>query len=166
MPDVVFTTEGPNPSINGPFRTAGEVGSALALASRYNWEKTEQRPWISGFFSRHLATALGDYGVTFTHGDLHMRNILVEKFLIGPPSSESTGIEAAAEAKQRWSYRVSGVVDWESAGWYPSCWEYASAVARSHSENDWLECVDSIIKPYPLETSMFLLVLQDLQFLY
>lgn len=161
IPDPVFETDLPNPSINGPFRTAEEVGSALALASRSIWEQTGRRGWISSFFSRHLATALKDHGVNFTHGDLHMRNILVEKALT-ESRPESAGVKAA-EANQRWRYRVRGIVDWESAGWYPAYWEYASAVARFQSGSDWPETLDAIIKPYPLELSMFLLVLQDLQ---
>lgn len=163
IPDPVFETETPDASINGPFRAAEEVGLALALASRKYWEETGRRGWLSSFLSRHLAAALKGYKVRFTHGDLHMRHILVEKVLT-EPSAESTGVKAA-EANQHWSYRVQGIVDWESAGWYPAYWEYASAVARFQSESDWPETLDTIIKPYPLELSMFLLVLQDLQFI-
>lgn len=163
IPDPIFRTETPDASINGPFKTVEEVALALALASRNNWEQTERRGWLPNFFSRHLVTALKDHGVTFTHGDLHMRNILVEKVLI-EPNSASTGVRAA-EGNQRWSYQVRGIVDWESAGWYPAYWEYASAIARFQSESDWPESVDKIIKPYPLEFSMFLLILQDLQFI-
>lgn len=163
IPDPVFETDWPNPSINGPFRTAEEVGSALALASRSNWEQTGRRGWTSSFFSRHLATALKNHGVNFTHGDLHMRNILVEKVLTEPKPG-SAGVKAA-ESDQRWLYHIRGIADWESAGWYPAYWEYVSAVARFQSGSDWPETVDAIIKPYPLELSMFLLVLQDLQFI-
>ena len=38
--------------------------------------------------------------ITFTHGDLNMRNILMERG------------------------RISGIVDWENAGWFPEYWEY------------------------------------------
>ena len=163
LPDPVFKTEKQNISINGPFRTAEEVGLALALASRNNWEQTGQHGWIPMFFSRHLAAALKNHGVKFTHGDLHMRNILVEKVLT-KSGIVGTG-SSAAEADQLWGYRVKGIVDWESAGWYPAYWEYASAVARFQSQSDWLEGVDTIIEPYALEVAMLLLVLQDLQFI-
>ncbi|PNY23286.1 Uncharacterized protein TCAP_06757 [Tolypocladium capitatum] len=107
VPDPIFRTDLPNSSINGPFRTAEEVGSALALASRSNWEQNGRHGWISSFFSRHLAAARKDHGVNFTHGDLHMRNILVEKVLT-ESMPESAGVKAA-ESDQRWSYQVRGL---------------------------------------------------------
>lgn len=42
-----------------------------------------------------------DHRVVFTHGDLAPRNIMVSE-----------------EGK------VTGVIDWEDAGWYPAYWEY------------------------------------------
>lgn len=42
--------------------------------------------------------------IVFTHGDLHMKNILVDD-----------------------AGKVSGIVDWECAGWYPEYWEYTKA---------------------------------------
>ncbi|KAI0139091.1 kinase-like protein [Hypoxylon sp. NC0597] len=42
--------------------------------------------------------------IVFTHGDINMRNILVDK-----------------------NGRLSGIVDWETAGWYPDYWEYTKA---------------------------------------
>jgi aminoglycoside phosphotransferase len=41
-----------------------------------------------------------DHEIVFTHSDLTLRNILVK------------------------DGRISGVVDWENAGWYPEYWEY------------------------------------------
>lgn len=42
----------------------------------------------------------GAYAVKFTHADLHPNNIMVQ------------------------DGRITGVVDWEFAGWYPEYWEY------------------------------------------
>ncbi|KAH7148975.1 hypothetical protein B0J13DRAFT_674215 [Dactylonectria estremocensis] len=137
IPDQVFQTSSPNPRINGPFRTAEEVSSALALASRHNWEENGRHGWVSGFLSRQLSAALKGYEVNFTHGDLNMRNILVERVPAKPESTDSS--VQGEEAGERWSYRVRGIVDWESAGWYPAYWEYASTVARFQSASDWLE---------------------------
>ena len=163
MPEPVFGTYSPDAAINGPFRTAEEVGLALALASRNNWEQNGRHSWISGFFLRQLPMALKDYGVKLTHGDLHMRNILVEK-VPSEHGSEGTRVKAEKASLQS-SYRVRGIVDWESAGWYPSYWEYASAVARFQSDSDWLESLDNIIEPYQLEALAFMVVLQDLQYI-
>lgn len=51
--------------------------------------------------------------IVYTHADLNPRNILVDKFR-GPDGS--------------WSWRVTGIVDWESSGYYPEYWEYTKAM--------------------------------------
>lgn len=50
------------------------------------------------------------YETYFTHADLNPRNIMVEQ----------------AAGGQGW--RVSGIVDWETAGYYPEYWEYIKAL--------------------------------------
>jgi len=42
--------------------------------------------------------------IVFTHADLNLRNILVDE-----------------------NGKISGIVDWECAGWYPEYWEYTKA---------------------------------------
>lgn len=44
------------------------------------------------------------HDIVFTHGDLNLRNILVDG-----------------------NGKISGIVDWECAGWYPEYWEYTKA---------------------------------------
>jgi hypothetical protein len=51
----------------------------------------------------------------FTHSDIAPRNILVGNDLENP---------------------VIGIVDWESAGWYPVYWEYANMM-RPSQDHDW-----------------------------
>jgi aminoglycoside phosphotransferase (APT) family kinase protein len=50
--------------------------------------------------------------ICLTHGDLNLANILV---LRSPDGSQIS---------------VSGIVDWEQAGWYPDYWEYCKAHDR------------------------------------
>lgn len=50
----------------------------------------------------------------FTHGDLAPRNIMVDI-----------------------SGRITGVLDWENAGWFPEYWEYANIQKPSRDE-DWM----------------------------
>ena len=51
--------------------------------------------------------------VVFTHGDLQTHNLLVHQG------------------------RLSGFLDWESAGWYPDYWDFATAMKRSSREPWW-----------------------------
>jgi hypothetical protein len=162
--DTPFKTVDPDPRINGPFKSSEEVGLALALASRNFWEETGQPGWLPHFFTQHLGAALKDHEAKFTHGDLHMRNVMVEKALENCSSGNAELTEG--ETEQYHEYRVRGIVDWESAGWYPAFWEYTSALARAHEERDWPEHVGEMMKSYPLELSMIFLVFQDLQLIY
>ena len=54
----------------------------------------------------------------FTHGDLCPRNILVNE-----------------------SLRITGIVDWEAAGWYPEYWEYIN-MWKPSGDTDWQEWMD------------------------
>lgn len=162
--DTPFLTMDPDTRINGPFKSSEEVGSALALASRKFWEEIGRPAWLPQFFTQHLGAALKDHEAKFTQTDLHMRNIVVEKVL-KEDSTEDTE-RNGGETEQHHEYLVRAIGDWESAGWYPAYWEYASTLARAHQETDWPEHVGKMMKPYPLELSMIWLVFKDLQVVY
>lgn len=53
------------------------------------------------------------HSIFFTHADLNPRNIIVQQ-------------EVQQNGKYGW--RVSGIVDWETAGYYPEYWEYTKAL--------------------------------------
>lgn len=57
-----------------------------------------------------------NHGVCFTHADLNLRNILM-------------GEVRRADGSIGWD--VTGIVDWENAGYYPEYWEYTKALFES-----------------------------------
>lgn len=61
----------------------------------------------------------------FTHGDLSSLNILVR------------------------GDTIVGIIDWETAGWYPSYWEYTSASQVSPMNLFWGEEIDKFLEPMP-----------------
>ncbi|KAL2354265.1 kinase-like domain-containing protein [Cryomyces antarcticus] len=67
---------------------------------------------------------------TFTHGDLSSLNILAK------------GDE------------VVGIVDWETAGWYPSYWEYTTACQVNPQNSFWADEIDKFLDPFPAEQAM------------
>ncbi len=70
----------------------------------------ESRQYFSDFFVqtiRNCLVGLGTHRIRFSHGDLGMHNILVE------------------------GGRITGIIDWEYAGWYPEYWEYVKMVQFS-----------------------------------
>ncbi|KAG5660152.1 hypothetical protein KAF25_003674 [Fusarium avenaceum] len=162
--DAPFNVVDADPRVNGPFKSSEEFGLALALASQEFMKDIARPEWLPDFFTQHLRVALKDHEVKFTHADLQMRNIMVEK--VSKNSSSKNAELNEQESEQCHEYRVRGIVDWESAGWYPAYWEYASALARGHEESDWPERVGKMMKPYPLELSMIFLLFQYLQLIY
>ena len=80
---------------------------------------------------RELFTAHdGTWPICFTHGDLSSLNILVRDDC------------------------VVGIVDWETAGWYPSYWEYTTARNVNPRNEFWREEIDKFLEPMPKELAM------------
>ncbi|KAI9045948.1 kinase-like protein [Aspergillus affinis] len=99
----------PNHSM-GPFESEQELNEYLIRPS-----------WAGGFSSEEayhtaLDTAKGiekqSHRVVFSHGDLKHHNILVQ------------------------GGKVTGFLDWESAGWYPEYWDFTTAL-RFTRESVW-----------------------------
>ncbi|KAL2885058.1 Phosphotransferase enzyme family protein [Ceratocystis lukuohia] len=136
----------PDIRITRPFYAEEDLGRALALHSRKNWEGNERQPQTPAFFACHLPTVLRGHPGVLTHGDLQRKNILVEQICVDGTSEG-----------ERW-FRVSAVLDWEDAGWYPSYWEYAALFVDFEWHDDWPEKVESILDPYLLEAAMLKLM--------
>jgi aminoglycoside phosphotransferase len=62
-----------------------------------------------------------DHKIFFTHGDLNPRNVLVK------------------------NGRITGIVDWENAGWYPEYWEYIKChFAIRHGLPRWIGIIEAV----------------------
>lgn len=59
----------------------------------------------------------------FTHGDLSSLNILVRED------------------------EIVGIIDWETAGWYPSYWEYTTAWQANPMNYFWRDEIDKFLEP-------------------
>jgi aminoglycoside phosphotransferase (APT) family kinase protein len=83
-------------------------------------------PAIRHAFAASLRT---DHRIVLTHADLAPRNIMVE------------------------DGKITGIVDWEEAGWYPEYWEYVKFFQRSTGvDGDWRDYADDIFpQAYPEE---------------
>ena len=66
----------------------------------------------------------------FTHGDLSSLNILVR------------------------GDKIVGIIDWETAGWYPSYWEYTTASQVNPMNYFWREEIDKFLDPMRKELEM------------
>ncbi|KAL8829821.1 MAG: hypothetical protein Q9170_006000 [Blastenia crenularia] len=68
--------------------------------------------------------------ICFTYADLSSQNILVREDA------------------------VAGIVDWATAGWYPSYWEYTSASKVNPQNEFWRNEVDKFLEPMAKELAM------------
>jgi aminoglycoside phosphotransferase len=68
--------------------------------------------------------------LVFTHGDLSSFNVL------------TSGDE------------IVGIIDWETAGWYPHYWEYTTAWNVNPHNEFWRNEVDKFLQPMPEELAM------------
>lgn len=66
---------------------------------------------------------MDDHEIVFTHSDFAPRNILME------------------------AGRVTAILDWEYAGWYPAHWEYCQALRQLRPMFDWPEYLARILPP-------------------
>ncbi|KAK4170693.1 kinase-like domain-containing protein [Triangularia setosa] len=65
------------------------------------------------------------HDIVLTHGDINMRNILVDE-----------------------SGKLTGVVDWENAGWLPDYWDYTKAYFVTKRNKRWLAVVDEVFRRF------------------
>ncbi|KAF5638095.1 kinase-like domain protein [Fusarium sp. NRRL 52700] len=81
--------------------------------------------------------------IIFTHGDLNPRNIMVERI------RNSTGAR---------SWRLSGIIDWETAGYYPEYWDYTKSMFESFRwpkrHNEMMSGVFSVFGDYSEELAV------------
>jgi hypothetical protein len=151
IPHRYFWSRENDPSVTGPFTSEKDFNLAMAQRSRLIWQEKNRCGWVSDFFTRNLPYALRDHEPTFTHADFHAGNILV----ISRASQDGIG---------KGDLKVSGIVDWETSGWYPSYWEYAASFVNFTWLDDWPETFEHIVAPWPLEAAMLRMVRQDLEF--
>ncbi|KAL4968843.1 aminoglycoside phosphotransferase family protein [Aspergillus stella-maris] len=68
--------------------------------------------------------------LSFTHGDLSSLDILAR------------------------GDDIAGIIDWETAGWYPSYWEYTCAHLANPQNSFWVHEIDKFLQPMPEELAM------------
>jgi aminoglycoside phosphotransferase (APT) family kinase protein len=80
-----------------------------------------------------------DHRIVFTHGDLHLDNIMVK------------------------DGKITGLIDWEFAGWYPEYWEYVKYCYSSGPYPDWKDYAKDVFSETYNEELLFHLALSRFQ---
>ena len=98
------------------------------------------RPWVTSTFVRFLRTLLPasrfDQHCVLTHCDVRPDNIMVD-------------------TTENGDWEVTGIIDWEEAGFYPPYWESVKSTRTflANQENDWYLLQPQCIAPSSFPTS-------------
>lgn len=104
----------------GPYKTIQDFHLELRSGVKEATDAHEERcPGLRQLIEMHNQ----DWGPpVFTHGDLHSNNILIDE-----------------------NDNVSGIIDWETAGWMPRYWEFTNAWNVNPYDEFWQEEVPKFI---------------------
>ncbi|KXJ89833.1 kinase-like domain-containing protein [Microdochium bolleyi] len=108
----------------GPFDTIREFHKALAGGIDFDIDYAGMPDDVHELFEFYRRS---DHQLVLTHGDLSSLNILVD------------------------GDDVVGIVDWETAGWFPRYWEYTCAKYVNPYNEFWEQEIDKFIEPMPYE---------------
>jgi len=110
----------------GPFNTELEMYENICdrWLDLRSWGNNKPDNYIH--ILRRMYQENSHHAIKFTHGDLSPCNILVE------------------------NGHVTGILDWEEAGWYPEYWEYIKAMQGCSGIWDtlWPLQIEKFLKPY------------------
>ena len=150
LPYFLFWTPEPQCKINGPFATEREF--CLGLVERLRQIRADNNQHMSRiqWLQDHLPASMKGHPATFTHGDIHKMNIMVERIGTQKPGNED-------------DFKLT-ILDWEDAGWYPNYFEYFSCYTRFFWEDDWPQLVEICLDPFPIETSILMPIYHEIFF--
>ncbi|KAI9776306.1 MAG: hypothetical protein M1839_000467 [Geoglossum umbratile] len=103
-----------------------------------------------GYFGENLGY-MEPHETRFTHDAFRRRNIRVRRV---PKTRNGQSDEDDFEIT---------IMGWSRAGWYPSYWEYCSAMNYADiEETDWASVLDKIFEPYPEELRVMQMIRSEL----
>ena len=106
----------------GPFASVGEFRDYLVSPVK-NCPRPE---WVA----KYRSLLADEHRIVFAHADISWENILVDP---------GTG-------------NVTGIVDWEMAGYWPEWWEYRKSLFGARSQLWWINILKEVMRVYRSET--------------
>ncbi|KAL2754567.1 hypothetical protein ACRALDRAFT_1076220 [Sodiomyces alcalophilus JCM 7366] len=117
---------------HGPFPTIKSFNDwLLAAAIR---QRTQPGEGATGPYREFFSDTGNIY---LTHGDLTLGNIIV--------------------SSKQGAYHITGIIDWEQAGWYPEYWEYCKLLYGVEYHHEWRSegWADKVMEPFEDEFIAF-----------
>ena len=159
--DSTFWTgqgESTDPALRGPFDSEAALNEGMVRKYVHIVGINSRLDTKGDFYRRALPAVLRGHPPVFTHGDFQRKNVVVKK-----RPQRMLPDDDGAESRDRTTptYDVC-IVDWETAGWYPSYWEYCTAYCAFHWTDDWNVWIERIIEPYYAECPWMYQILNEL----
>ncbi|KIW63488.1 hypothetical protein PV04_10320 [Phialophora macrospora] len=126
----------PSDDYNGPFESEAKLNDALIRKCRDSPALNKK----AEYYERVIPKVFVGHPPILTHGDLQQKNIMIR-------TGSTVNIV---------------LLDWESAGWYPSYWEYVNTIFASWFESDWFRWVDDFLEPFPNEYAWYAMLAQEI----
>ncbi|KAF2762717.1 hypothetical protein EJ05DRAFT_534213 [Pseudovirgaria hyperparasitica] len=130
--------------ICGPFDSEEQFNGALVKRLRFDWARMGRHSFRADFYERNLGKTLAGHRPVFSHSDLQRKNVVVLR-------DASRGFEVS-------------LIDFEEAGWFPTYWEYFTALQGVSWDDDWAEQIEKILDPWINEAVLMAMVHKDLIF--
>ncbi|THW64501.1 kinase-like protein [Aureobasidium pullulans] len=145
LPDGLMHFEGihEDPSIisGGPFATEQDLNRAILQRAATFHEHLKGK---AKFYERVFSEVFTNHPPTFSHGDFQRKNIMVN-FL-------ESGADVA-------------LIDWESAAWWPSYYDYSTALFGCHRfADDWHHWLEKVLDPCLKEAPWVLMLINELYY--
>ena len=122
----------------GPFETENGIVQALVDKARYCHREMSPVYEQANFIEPALSHVFQGHKAVFSHGDFHRGNFIIQ---------DDGGVV---------------VIDWATAGWYPSFWEYGTAIrACIGFRDDWHAWVGKILDCFYGEWAWFHLMWEN-----
>jgi serine/threonine protein kinase len=131
LTDGVFWNPRADPAFSGPF--SNELDFNEAILRRLGEDEPEAHLKL---LRTLISTSLRDHKMVYTHADLQLKNIMVQR--MGEREDGSRIFEIK-------------LIDWEISGWYPEYWEFVNATICGRFRPYWLDVAQSIFPLYSTE---------------
>ncbi|KAI9736740.1 MAG: hypothetical protein M1834_000944 [Cirrosporium novae-zelandiae] len=142
-------------STSGPFDTENAMNEALI--KRYLLENLPVNK--ANFYRTVFSSVFQNHPSIFTHGDLQRKNIIIT------PVVKRIGFELdSTNSRKTYGHDyIVTIIDWQYAGWYPSYWEYSTALyCCGRWGDDWSQWIEKILDPFVNEYAWMQLLRTDL----
>jgi hypothetical protein len=117
----------------GPFKCEKDFNDWRI--STHDWQG-QISPRLAELFRKTRLQMRDDHKILFTHGDLHLQNVLVD--LRGPKPEDA---------------HVVALIDWEMSGWMPEYWEPIKML-HGQRDPDWCRLVYETFPGYETEMKL------------